>query len=101
MKKYSEMNESKKQANELIKSVNEIKKTSLDQLKIDDNDIITSNENIDQLRTQIEKEKKNMKNAMFDDQIMKFEATKASITEKILVKLIYKNIDFIIIFKFI
>ena len=94
--KYKEMDESKKKANELIKSVNktiQIQNAYLRQLKIDDKDIIASNQKIDELRTQIEKERKNMKKVMFDNQTMKFEANKATINEPFLGRLIYQNIE--------
>ena len=97
LRKYKEINESKKKATELIESANDtIQKQNayLRQLKIDVKDIIASNEKIDELRAQIEKERKSMNKTMFNNHIMKFEANKTTINEEFLGKLNYQNIEF-------
>ena len=97
LNKYKEINESKKKAAELIKSVNEtIQKQNayLRQLKIDFKNIIAGNEKIDELRAQIEKERQRLNKTMFNNHIMKFEANKTTINEEFLGKLNYQNIEF-------
>jgi type I site-specific restriction endonuclease len=94
--KCKEMNQAKQKANELIKSVNEsIKQLDayLRQLKIDEKETIEYNQNMDELKTQLEKERINIKNSIFGDQIMKFEASTTPIDEEDIGKLIYYTIE--------
>jgi len=99
--KYKEMNELIKQkANELIKSVNESiqqQNAYLRQLKIDDNETSECNQKMDELKEQIEKERKNIKKSMFDNQIMKFEVNVTQLNEEILGKLFLLKFDFTVI----
>ena len=101
--KYTENNYSKKRANELIKLVNESvpkQNAYLKQLKIVDKETIACNQKMDELKALIEKERKNVKRSIFDDQIMKFEANTTPIDEEFLGKLVKNTIDFsVIIFK--
>jgi len=98
--KYKEMNDAKKKANELIKSVNESiqqQNAYLRQLKIDDNETSECNQKMDELKKQIEKERKIIKKSMFDNQIMKFEVNVTQLNGEILGKLILREFDFTVI----
>jgi len=95
--KYKEMNYSKQKGKELIKLVNESiqqQNAYLRKLKIDDKVTIKYNQKMDEMKIQIEKERKNIKKSMFGNQIMKFEANKTKIDEEILGKLILPTFDF-------
>ena len=98
--KSKEMNEAKKKANELIKSVNNfIQKQNehLRQLKFDDNELMASNLRMNELKMQIEKERKNIKKSIFGNQIMKFETNSNKAGEEFLGKLTYHILDFTVI----
>ena len=103
--KYKELNESKHQANQLIKLVNDAiqqQNTYLMQLKIDDKETLACNEKMNKLKLKIENERKNIKKSMFGDQIMRFEANTSSIDKELIGKLIHHTTDFsVIIFSFI
>jgi len=98
---YKEMNELIKQkANELIKSVNESiqqQNAYLRQLAIDDKNTMECNQKMDELKKQIEKERKNIKKSMFGNQIMKFEANITLLNEEILGTLYDHTLDFTVI----
>ncbi len=69
----------------------------LRQLKIDDNETSECNQKMDELKEQIEKERKNIKKSMFDNQIMKFEVNVTQLNEEILGKLILRKFYFTVI----
>ena len=69
----------------------------LKQLKIVDKETIACNQKMDELKALIEKERKNVKRSIFDDQIMKFEANTTPIDEEFLGKLVKNTIDFSVI----
>ena len=103
VRKYKEMNISKQQDNEFVRLVNESiqqQKDYLMQLKINDKETKACNEKIDDLKTKIEKERKNIKKTIFNNQYMKFEANTTSLDEASLGKLIQDTFDFDVI-KFI
>jgi len=52
---------------------------------------------MDELKEQIEKERKNIKKSMFDNQIMKFEVDVTQLNGEILGKLILRKFDFTVI----
>ena len=98
--KYKEMNASKQKANELIKSVNDsIQKQNvyLRQLTVDDQEIIKCNQKIDEFKSMIVGMKKNIKKSILGNQIMKFEANTALISEEHLGKLTLCTFDFTVI----
>jgi hypothetical protein len=100
IRKYKEMNLLKQQDDEFIKLVNESiqqQKDYLMQLKINDKETIACNEKIEELKTKIEKERKNIKKSVFDNQFLKFEANTTSIDEALLGKLIQDTFDFDVI----
>ncbi len=102
--KYKEIGESKHQANQLIKLVNdsiEQQNAYLMQLKIDDKETLACNERMNKLKAKIEIERKNIKKSMFGDQIMKFEANTSPIDKELIGKLIHHTTDFsVIIFSY-
>jgi len=95
--KYKEMNESKKKANELIKTVDESiqqQNAYLRQLKIDEKETMECNQKMEELIEKIENERKNIKKSMFGYQAMKFNANSSSIDEEFLGNL---TLDFTVI----
>jgi hypothetical protein len=101
VRKYNEMNiMSKQQDNEFVKLVNDSiqqQKDYLMQLKINDKETKACNEKIDDLKKKIEKERKNIKKSIFNNQCMKFEANTTSLDEASLGKLIQDTFDFDVI----
>ena len=94
------MNDAKKKANELIKAVNESiqqQNAYLRQLKIDDNETSECNQKMDELKEQIEEERKKFKKSICGNQIMKFQVNVTQLNEEILGKLILRNFDFTVI----
>ena len=99
--KFKEMNESKQKANELIKLVNDSiqqQKEHLRKLKIDEKKTMECKQHMNELKTKMEKERKNIKKSMCDNQIMKFKSNKTTIGEKFLGRLCECEIDFSVIF---
>jgi hypothetical protein len=101
--KYKQMNEQKEKANDLInlvnKSINQ-QNAYLRQLAIDDKEVFECNQKMNQLKTQIENERKSIKKSMLSNQTMKFEANKTKISEKILGELILLKFEFTVIIYF-
>jgi len=95
--RFKEKRDQKQKAYDLIKSVNDSiqqQREYLRQLMIDDNETIECNQKMDELKKQIEKERKNVKKSILGNQIIKFEANKTDIHEEILGKLINLKFDF-------
>jgi len=98
--KYKEMNESKKKANELIKTVDESiqqQNAYLRQLKIDEKETMECNQKMEELIEKIENERKNIKNTMYGNQVIKFQENKKPIDEEILGKFFYQTFEFTVI----
>ena len=100
--KYKDINESKQKVNELIKSANDSiqqQKAYLRQLTINDNEVMACNQKMDELKKQIEKERKNLKKNILNNQIMKFVANKTKTVEEFLGTLKQQTFEFTVIFK--
>jgi len=103
IRKYREMNVSTQQVNELIDLVNSAiqqQNSYLMQLMIDDKDTMAYNVKMNELKSIIKTERKNIKKLMYDNQIMKFEVNSSSIDENLLGKLIHITPDFSVTIKF-
>jgi hypothetical protein len=96
LKRYSEMNDPKQQAKELIKLANESiqqQNAYLKQLTIDDKYTISCYEQINDLNEIIVRERQNLIKSMFDNQIIKFHTNTTMIEEGVLGTLITNVLD--------
>ncbi len=69
----------------------------LRKLKIDEKETMECNQKMNELKTQIEEERKNIKKSMFGNKIMKFEANTNTIDGEILGKLVYSTFNFTLV----
>ena len=101
IEKYNELKESMHQAKELIKKVNDLIQQSKDyvnQLQIDDTEIATFNQKMQSLKMKLAEERRNVKSAMFNNQLMQFEMNETPASEEFLGCLEYKKINFSVIY---
>ena len=96
IRKYKEMNVSTQQINELIDLVKDAihqQNTYLMQLIIDDKDTMAYNVKMNELKSIIKTERKNIKKLMYDNQMMKFEVSTSPIDQDRLGRLIHIEPD--------
>ncbi len=104
IREYKQINESKQRVNEFIKSIQhaiQIQYEYLMQLRIDDKETIICNQKMQELKTQIESERKIIRKSIFHNKMMNFDANKSLIDEKLLGTLIqgaFEFFDLVIIF---
>ena len=97
IQKYQEMKKLKKiEKKELLTQVNNViqkQKTYLNQLKINDNETIASNESLIEFKSRLEQERENVKNLVFNNQLMKFDVNTTKVGEELLGLLDFETVS--------
>ena len=101
IQKYNEMKEQKKQVEHLVNEVNSLiqkQKTYLKQFVISDKETMTFNQQLQEMKLKVDKERENNKNEIFSSQPIIFEANQSPICDDLLGMLTEKATTHTVIF---
>lgn len=97
IQKYQEMKKIKKiEKKELLTQVTNViqkQKSYLNQLRIDDNETIASNESLNEFKFRLEQERENVKKLVFNNQLMKFDVNTTKVGQELLGTLDFERVS--------